>query len=289
MEIETSAASLRELAEKTRPIVQFDDEPGPLFLWTGVEKKTRYFEIASAGEFQAASGSPAWIIARFGAEGDFLGRVRIDPGAPLRPDEPRAGSRFYWRPVLSDPARGTVYEIEYYLQFAGEAAMGRRLVVLQTPAGAWRFVARLDGNYWDDTGQVLYTTVRAAWTDDPKAPLSLREYWTVQGHDPRRESIPEDLTLGGESTYSGTLPLKKPVSTRYFIKVTRGQTFTLLLRQLARNDTEDATLSAGAMRQLRAAIVALNPRLEPDRLAIGQEITIPAFKERRRLEAPAAR
>jgi len=289
--ITAHAPTLSALIAKEDPIIHTPDfTRGELLVWYAKDKRGREsFRLATARSFKPKSSPNLWIL----ASGDLDPVNTENPLLPAfvvnvrktRPNDDNGGmgTENWSRVVASDPSHGTVYEIEYYDQLAGECASGRLLVLFQDHKGAWQEIALLPGDYWSDTGWSEHTDVRVRWTNNPKSPIELTEIWRATNWT---NEVPSDraiLHYGTDTTYTGPLPLNTSKSSPLFLIVRKNQTFSDILTQLALEDVDDEKLRPAYKAALKTTLLRLNPTLDPDHVRTGQKILVPNSNTRQKL------
>lgn len=282
--------TLPQLAQKTHADLSFAEDSGqPLLLWScHTYSGQPFFRLASAVNYQSHAGQKEWLI--LDNSYDWVTGEMLIPRHAIttrgRPARSGVGADLWWQTVSTHPTFGTIYEIEYYHQLAGEAAYGTRLIVLEDLNHRWHFVTTVLGDYWDDTGWTARTQVSVNWTNDPQNPLqlNLKRHEDTNDLNTGKSDSPHWIT---ETHYAGKLPLLKPMSVRYLLKVRKGETFNQLLKLMI---SRNVSVSGGAlwvksevMQALKNRILELNPGLDVEHLAVGQEIVVPSGSDQRAL------
>lgn len=282
-----TAETLPALIAKTKPTLSYVQNTGQtMFVWASkTTKGKRFFRLANATEYQPKTGPKQWIVTDtdsalfFSNPHNILPRITITTHG--KPPFNSIGAETWWHEVATHPQHGTLYEIEYYYQLAGEAAQGTRLVLLEDPTHHWQYVTETDGNYWDDTAYMDETHLQATWTNNPQEPLVLTETWHSfhQGDESekswKKRVSPSNWII---RTYQGKLPLLKPTSELCFLKVRKGDTFSSLMKQFISNfywQISETENQHQAQILLTNEVRRLNPGLKMDHLLVDQKIILP--------------
>jgi hypothetical protein len=287
------ADTLEALKESTNPTLLFNvDAPDNdtneiIFLWTAkTPDGARHFSLATVYSLQPARANPSYVIFNPGNSSEINPRITTavssagDANAPTlsRDDHPSLSALV----ASVHPQNGTLYQLTLDRP-EGEQVQHRerRLFVMHDPDHGWRFVGQLAGNLAADSEACsIYHethTVKTAvtWTGVPEAPVRIA--CTVAAEfSAYHFSPPSEVPLtkiAGTYNLVGTLPLRQ-ANTSYHLTVKKGDTLSALASNLVGwQSCKDLGLyDTPAMQR---ALLALNPKLTPNTLRIGDSLTIP--------------